>query len=169
MPLFSEESGVKMFELTSSAFADYERIPTKHANITVFGGQNISIPLSWTDAPQETKSFCLAMIDKHPVANSWVHWLIINIPTGASGLAEGASGTTGIPAGARELSNTLGRVGYGGPQPPSGTGDHDYETTLFALSIEKVLVMQNASFHQLLDVIQPHIVGSAQITGIFSR
>ncbi len=105
-----------MMQLKSSAFADGQSIPTKYANTGVSGGQNVSIPLEWSGAPAETKSFALAIVDRHPIANSWVHWLVINIPKTASMLAEGASRTNKMPTGAKELNNTFGNLGYGGPQ-----------------------------------------------------
>ena len=50
------------------------------------GGKNISLPLAWTDTPAGTKSFALSIVDPHPVARNWVHWLVINLPAGAASL-----------------------------------------------------------------------------------
>lgn len=158
----------KMFQLKSSAFEDGQRMPTKYANTGV-GGQNISIPLSWENPPGGTQSFAIAMVDRHPVANNWVHWLVINIPNSASSLPEGTSGTSSIPAGSKELNNTFRFQGYGGPQPPPGTGDHDYETTIYALNADSLPLDTNASLDQFMSAIQGKVLGSAKLTGKFSR
>ena len=41
--------------------------------------QNISPPLEWEDAPEGTRSFALAFVDRHPVARNYVHWLVADI------------------------------------------------------------------------------------------
>lgn len=158
----------KMFQLKSSAFEGGQRMPTKYANTGV-GGQNISIPLSWGNPPEGTQSFAIAMVDRHPVANNWVHWLVINIPNSTTSLPEGASGTNSIPAGSKELNNTFRFQGYGGPQPPPGTGDHDYETTIYALNVESLTLEPNVSLGNFMSAIEGKVIGSAKLTGRFSR
>lgn len=158
-----------MFQLRSPAFEDGQRIPTKYCNTRVSGGENLSLPLSWEGAPAETKSFCLAMVDRHPIANNWVHWLVINIPATVTNLTEGASKTKSMPATAQELVNTFGFQGYGGPQPPPGTGDHNYETTVFALDVESTNLGQRVSLDEFSVVVQSKTLESAQLTGTYSR
>jgi Raf kinase inhibitor-like YbhB/YbcL family protein len=104
-------------KITSSAFQDGKLIPTKYAYHGVDGGNNISLPLSWSDVPTGTKSFALSIVDPHPVAKNWVHWFVINIPAGANSISEGAS-KRAMPIGCKELLNTYGSPGYGGPEPP---------------------------------------------------
>jgi Raf kinase inhibitor-like YbhB/YbcL family protein len=115
-------SGGPTMQISSSAFQDGGKIPLKYV-MPGAGGQNVSVPLSWTGAPAETESFALAMVDPHPVARNWVHWLVIDIPKNSTSLPEGASGKS-MPQGAAELQNSYGKMGYGGPQPPPGSGDH---------------------------------------------
>ena len=103
-------------ELSSTAFKDGEKIPM-HYVMPGAGGKNISVPLAWSNAPSGTKSFALSMVDPHPVAQNWVHWLLINIPAKVTSLEEGASGKK-MPHGSVELKNSFGEIGYGGPQPP---------------------------------------------------
>ena len=55
------------FELTSSAFAHEERIPTRYT----CQGHNISPPLQWRDPPSGTQSLALIMDD--PDAPSGTH------------------------------------------------------------------------------------------------
>jgi hypothetical protein len=165
-----EEGGVKsMFQLKSTAFENEGNIPVKYANTGVSGGENISIPLSWENPPEGTKSFAIAMVDIHPIANNWVHWLVINIPSNITFLPEGASGTEKMPAGCKELNNTWGFEGYGGPQPPPGSGDHDYVTTIYALDVESIPLEKNTSLNQFQSAIEPHVLATAQLNGKFGR
>ncbi|MBI4547629.1 MAG: YbhB/YbcL family Raf kinase inhibitor-like protein [Ignavibacteriae bacterium] len=155
-------------KLSSSIFQDGKPIPTKHAYHGVTGGQNVSLPLSWSGVPAETKSFALSIVDPHPIANNWVHWFVINIPKDATSLAEGASGAS-MPAGSKELYNSYGTMGYGGPQPPKGSGPHPYEVTLYALNVEKLDLSANASLNAFKKALEGKVITSAKITGIYER
>jgi Raf kinase inhibitor-like YbhB/YbcL family protein len=154
-------------ELKSPAFADGGKIP-KGNIMPGAGGQNLSLPLQWSGPPAGTQSFALAIVDPHPVAHNWVHWLVINLPGEADGLAEGASGKT-MPPGTVELHNSWGKTGYGGPQPPPGTGDHPYVATLYALNVPRLDLKPDtglAGFHQALE---GKVLGTAKITGYYGR
>ncbi len=133
------------------------------------GGRNVSIPYSWNLAPTGTKSFALTLVDQAPAANKWVHWMVIDIPPDAMRLPEGASGTELMPTGARELHNTYGSVGYGGPEPPAGTGAHPYVATLYALDVPTLDVPANATLAQFNQAIAGHVVVSQTCTGRFGR
>jgi Raf kinase inhibitor-like YbhB/YbcL family protein len=88
-----------MMMLRSSAFEDTQTMPPKYAK----KGENVSPPLSWDNVPQGTKSFALAVVDRHPVARNFVHWLVIDMSADVTSLEEGASGSARMPAGSREL------------------------------------------------------------------
>jgi len=154
--------------ISSSAFQDGKPIPTKHAYQGVTGGQNISTPLSWSDVPAETKSYALSIVDPHPIANNWVHWFVINIPKSTVSLAEGASGKS-MPAGSKELYNSYGTMGYGGPQPPKGSGPHPYEVTLYALNVEKLDLGANTSLSAFKKVLEGKVIALAKIMGMYER
>ncbi len=158
--------GVKM-EITSSAFKDQEKIPTQYV-MPGAGGKNISVPLSWKNIPSGTRSFAFSVVDPHPVAQNWVHWLVINIPPNISSLEEGASRKK-MPPGSMELKNSFGDIGYGGPQPPKGTGDHPYVFTLYALSVEKLDLGVNTSLSAFKKTLEGKILDSTTITGKYGR
>ena len=140
----------------------------KYANFGVSGGKNLSVPLAWSESPPNTKSFALRIIDRHPVARRWVHWLVINLPATITTLAEGAS-KSNMPAGAIELKNTFGGIGYGGPQPPPGSGAHDYEITLYALNVDKIVLSPDAKLPDFTSALQGKIMVSAALVGTFER
>jgi hypothetical protein len=132
------------------------------------GGQNRSLPLSWSGAPADTQSFALSIVDPHPVARNWVHWLVINLPAGITSLAEGASGQA-MPKGAVELHNSWGKPGYGGPQPPPGTGDHPYVVTLYALSVPALDLKPGTDLAGFTRALTGKILAQASVTGYYGR
>ena len=87
-------------ELTSTSYAAGQAIPARNATHGVPGGQAVSVQLSWSGAPVGTRSFVVAMVDRHPIAHDWVHWLVVDVPSGVSSLGEGVSCTAAMPAGA---------------------------------------------------------------------
>ena len=155
--------------LTSPAYSDGALMPARFATVHVDGGTGVSVPLSWDEAPSDTRSFVLAIIDIHPVARGWVHWLVTDIPAEVGSLREGASGTPDMPAEAVEHPNTGDRLGYGGPQPPVGTGLHDYIATVYALSAPYLGLGTYATWDEVRAAMEPHVLDSASLTGRFGR
>jgi Raf kinase inhibitor-like YbhB/YbcL family protein len=160
-------SGGQPMQITSSAFTDGGKIPAPYV-MPGAGGQNVSVPLSWSGAPAGTQSFALSMVDPHPVARNWVHWLVIDIPKDAASLAQGASGKN-LPPGAKELQNSFGAMGYGGPQPPRGSGDHPYVFTLYALSVPTVEIGKSAGLAAFQQALAGKTLATATLTGYFGR
>ncbi len=155
------------FQLTAAAFRDRGRMPVVFARREVPGGQNISPSLSWSSPPRGTKSLALLCLDLHPVARRWIHWLAINLPGNVNHLPRNASGRA-MPAGCRELNNSFGFPGWGGPQPPPGTGVHEYIFSLYALSCERInSEIKNEA--QFLAAIKGKVLGVARLTGLFAR
>lgn len=163
----NDASGGGTMGISSTAFKDGGKIPVPYV-MSGAGGKNLSIPLSWKNVPPGTKSFALSIVDLHPVAQSWVHWLVINIPPELTSLEEGASGKK-MPLDSVELKNSFGDIGYGGPQPPKGTGDHPYIITLYALNVEKLNLAINTSLSAFKKAIEGKVIGSGSITGVFGR
>jgi Raf kinase inhibitor-like YbhB/YbcL family protein len=110
------------FVLTSPSFPEGGAIPVKHS----CDGQDLSPALNWEGAPAGTSAFALIVED--PDAGGFIHWVAYNIRGDTRGLAEGVPSAGPPPQG----QNGMGRTGYGGPCPPSGT--HHYRFTLYALS-----------------------------------
>jgi Raf kinase inhibitor-like YbhB/YbcL family protein len=154
-------------EITSSAFKDKGKIPIQYV-MPGAGGKNVSLPLNWKNVPPGTKSFVLSIVDPHPVAQNWVHWIVINIPKDATGLEEGASGKK-MPKGSVELKSSFGSAGYGGPQPPPGSGDHPYVVTLYALNVEKLDLGVNTTLAAFKKSIEGKVIESVTITGMYGR
>ncbi len=145
-------------------------IPSKHAFRGVPGGQNISVPLAWSDVPAETKSFVLTIIDRHPIARNWVHWYVIDIPGSVREIAERASGDRAkLPGGAIELRNSYGEAGYGGPKPPRGSGPHEYVMSVHAMSCDVLGLSADATPAQCERALKGKVLGSATVVGMFEQ
>jgi len=166
-PQFNAEETARL-EVVSSAYDDGATIPVVHANTDVEGGTNVSVPVEWSVPPDGTRSFALVMVDRHPAADGWVHWMVIDLPAEVRSLSAGASGTA-MPDAARELENSFGEQGYGGPAPPAGSGDHSYELTVYALDVDTVDLDAQAGLVRFFDAIEGHVLGAGTVTGVFGR
>jgi Raf kinase inhibitor-like YbhB/YbcL family protein len=145
-----------VFRLTSSAFEDSQEMAQKYGKKV----QNISPPLEWDDAPEGTRSFALALVDRHPVARNYVHWLVCDISPEVTSLPEGAAG---------ELNRSpLTEVTqYAGPFPPSGT--HDYEFTVYALKTDKLAVPAGATLEAFTQAAELNSLAAARLVGKFTK
>jgi len=165
--LFAATRNSTNFSLESESFTAGGQLPARLARRQVAGGENISPELHWQNPPAGTRGYALLCIDLHPVARRWIHWLVVNIPTDCESLPEGASGKL-MPAGCHELGNSFGDAGWGGPQPPPGSGRHRYRFTLFALKCAR-LPAGIDSEQELRQAIQGKIAGQADLSGWFDR
>ncbi len=126
------DSSNKHFTLTSPVLEAENMIPTQYS----CNGKDISLPLAWGDPPEGTKSFALIMDDPDARAVAgfvWIHWVIFNLPPQTRNLPEDLPKTGTLPDGGIQGKNSFGRIGYGGPCPPSGL--HHYIYKLYALDI----------------------------------
>ena len=159
----SEGGDGMQIQLSSTAFKDGAMIPV----IYTCDGKNISPPLSWTEAPQGSKSIALIVDDPDAPAGTWVHWVVFNLPSSISSLSEGASSL-----GSQEPFGTAGmnssqKIGYGGPCPPKGK-PHHYFFKLYALDI--ILGLKSgASKADVEKAMQGHILAQGQLMGTYGR
>lgn len=111
-------------------------------------GENQSPQLSWTNAPEGTKSFAITMFDPDaPTGSGWWHWVVFDIPSSLNNIAENAGNiTSGImPEGVIQSVTNYGTPGYGGPCPPENHGIHQYIITVYALKTDKLGLDANAN------------------------
>jgi hypothetical protein len=153
--------------VSSTAFEDGGTLPAKHCAAGVEGGSNISPQLTWSDPPEGTRSVLVAMVDHHPVARLWVHWIVVGLPPSPASLAENISGSITPPA--RELENTAGSPGYGGPKPPVGSGDHEYVVTVYALDVDDLALPDSPTSADIERVVTGHALAVGTLTGVFGR
>ena len=166
------------FQLTSPDFGPGEMMPPRFsANVLGCKGDNLSPALQWRNPPEGTKSFALMVHDPDAVtggAGIW-HWVVLNIPASATGLAQGAGTADGaaLPAGSRQVTNDYagltGSAGWGGPCPPPGQPPHRYNFTLYALKVDKLNLPPAATASQAGFVINLNSLGQAGLTVTFGR
>ena len=154
--------------ISSQSFTDGGVIPAKYAMKAIPGGQNISPHVAFSNVPKEARSLALAFVDRHPMAHNWVHWLVLNLSAHTTQIAEGAS-LKSMPPESIEMINTFGFAGYGGPQPPRGSGVHMYELTCYALSETFKIPKKELTEHEFLKLIQPLRIAQCSITGNFEN
>lgn len=155
-------------KITSAAFQDKTSIPLQYTYHGVKGGKNISLPFQWSDVPRNTKSIALSIIDPHPVAKNWVHWFVVDIPANVTGLPEGASQRS-MPNGSRELLNSYGSLGYGGPEPPKGSGEHPYVVTVYALDVPALRLSEMTTLTEFSKALNGKVIDTATMTGLYER
>lgn len=157
-------------ELDTDSFKAGGPIPAQFATHQVDGGADVSPSLRWSNLPTGTKSIALTCVDKHSLARNWVHWMIVNIPIDVESIKEGATRQK-MPAGAVELENSFGYAGWGGPQPPKGSGRHYYIFTVYALDLDSIDLKDKRRLAEddLKSIMENHILGKADFMGIFSR
>jgi len=138
--------------LTSSDFDDQGVIAARHGKKF----DNLKPQLSCSDVPPDAGSLALSMVDTHPIARGYVHWLVDGIPPVDGAFVSGG----GLPTG-RELKP------YAGPFPPSGT--HRYEFTLYALDRFAPTAPLNTSLPDFLQMMNSHVLATATLTGSFTK
>ena len=149
-------------KITSPAFEQGGLIPAKYT----CDGADVSPPLQWAEVPEATKSIALISDDPDAPAGTWVHWVLYNLPPETRELPENIPPEQTLPSGAGQGITDFGRVGYGGPCPPSGT--HRYFFKIYALDtkIDAVTIMDKK---KLLDAMDGHILAEGQLMGKYKR
>ena len=149
-------------KITSSAFAEGGMIPSKYT----CDGADVSPPLQWDAVPEGTKSIALISDDPDAPMGTWVHWILFNLPAQTRELPENVPPDETLPNGAKQGITDFGRVGYGGPCPPSGT--HRYFFKIYALDTE-LQIDTGAGKRGLLKAMEGHILGQGQLMGKYKR
>lgn len=150
-------------QVTSTAFAEGQPIPAKYT----CDGLNMSPPLEWSGAPSNTQSLALIADDPDAPVGTWVHWVIYDLPSGTTELAENTPQTQQLPNGAKQGVNDFRRPGYGGPCPPSGK-PHRYYFKLYALDT-KLDLKPDSTKKELLKAMDGHILAEGRLMGTYQR
>jgi hypothetical protein len=163
-PGIAQETSMSL-SLTSPAFSANGEIPKEY---TCEGGDH-SPELTWSGAPQGTRSF--ALIEDDPDApdpkapkTTWVHWVLYDIPASATSLPKDAAKS--LPAGTREGVNDWKRTGYGGPCPP--VGRHRYFHKLYALDTQLGDLKQPTKA-ALERAMQGHVLARTELVGTYEK
>ena len=149
-------------KLTSTAFKEGDAIPRGYT----CDGANVSPPLEWTGVPKSAKTIAIITDDPDAPSGTWVHWVLFNLPAEGLGLIENTPQAETLTGGGVQGKNDFGKIGYGGPCPPSGT--HRYFFKFYALDSELPL-QAGATKAEIEQAMQGHIVAEAQLMGTYHR
>ncbi len=150
-------------QVTSESFKDGGDMPMDYVFMGC-GGKNVSPQLSWSGAPDETKSFAITCWDPDaPTGCGYWHWLLFDIPPDATSVARGK-------AGGRLGRNDYGTAEYGGPCPPKGDGKHRYIFTVYALDVDSMRAASaQTSAASLIFMMRGHVLAQGTLTGRFGH
>jgi len=135
-------------------------------------GKNISPSLSWSNAPQQTKSFAVTVHDPDaPKLGGWWHWLIFNIPADVKELKSNAGNIKQrlAPEGTLQSVTSFGTPGYGGACPPKGDKPHRYMFTIAALNVTKLNINEKTPAILVEGMIKQHTLATASFLTYYSR
>jgi Raf kinase inhibitor-like YbhB/YbcL family protein len=143
--------------VTSPAFSAGGKIPDRFT----CKGANENPMLQFRGIPASAKSLVVIVDDPDAPSGLFTHWLVWNIDPTATQITEKS-----VPAGAVQGTNDFGKIGYGGPCPPSGM--HRYFFRVSALD-QKVNLKGGAKRSELDKAMQGHIVARGELMGRYSR
>lgn len=148
--------------LTSTAFKEGQALPRQYT----CDGVNISPPLEWTGVPKAAKTIAIIADDPDAPGGTWVHWVLYNIPADNIGFVENVPATENLKAGGFQGKNDFGKIGYGGPCPPSG--EHRYFFKIYAVDGELPL-KAGATKAEVEKAMEGHVLAQGQLMGTYRR
>lgn len=142
------------FQITSTEFGHKGHIPPKYT----CEGDNVNPPLLFQNIPEGTRSLALIVEDPDAPKGVFDHWVCWNISPNEAIAERSNPGING--------TNSFGKIGYGGPCPPSG--EHRYYFKIFALDTELNL-LTGARKQEVLDAMKGHELATAELMGRYRK
>jgi Raf kinase inhibitor-like YbhB/YbcL family protein len=164
----------EVFNVTSPVFKDNDAWPSKYAGVDPkrtppCGGENVSPPIAWSNAPANTKSFVVMMYDVdagNGLANT--HWVAYGLPVTKTSLAEGEGSTP--PKDFVAGKNGYGDDHYFGACPPAGNAAHHYLITVIATDLTPDALKPGLTRDEVIASLRGgHALRGATIVGRYAR
>lgn len=149
-----------MLEVRSPAFHAGGMIPIQFTG----DGEDLSPPLVWTPGPAGTVTYALTVDDPDASGGAWIHWLLWNL--NRTSLPQGFQAATSSSQDESEGTNSWGRIGYGGPRPPSGV--HRYYFRVVALS-RRLSLERGASRSEFEAASTGCLLDQGELMGTYAR
>ncbi len=147
--------------LRSPAVTDGAQLPVEFTG----DGASATLPLEWSGAPADTKSFAVVMHHIDPEGKAKWYWVLYDLPASARSLPKNASGV-----GTVGNNSVNGRTEYAPPHS-KGPGAKTYVYTLYALSAPVKLDVRPAQVSRevLLTAMKGSILATAELKVVYTR
>ncbi len=157
-PLAAAQAG---FRLASPAVADGGQLPPEYTG----DGGGATLPLEWSGAPADTKSYAVVMHHVDREGNTKWYWILYNIPANVQCLPKNVTGL-----GTLGNNSVNGRVEYAPPHS-KGPGSKTYIYTVYALSapVDAGIDPSAVSRDVLLAAMKGRILATAEQRVVYSR
>lgn len=131
------------FSVTSDDVTD--GAPLKDDQVNAHG--DTSPQLTWSGAPEGTKSFVVTCFDPDaPTPSGFWHWVAVDLPADTTSLPTGAgAGDDSLPGNAFHVRNDGGGLSFMGAAPPEGDQVHRYFFVVHAVGEETLGVDASTS------------------------
>jgi len=149
-------------KVQSPAFAHNEKIPADHTA----DGKDVNPQLKISEIPWGAKSLVLIVDDpdaQRVCGYTWVHWVVFDIPIESDTVEILENSIPGISG-----ESTYKKPSYGGPNPPAGTGIHNYHFKIYALN-KKLELPKMTSLSKIIESMQNHILANSTLIGQYSK
>jgi Raf kinase inhibitor-like YbhB/YbcL family protein len=158
-----------VFTLESTTFKDGQLLPKPVGDIPARGanckGENVSPQLSWSNAPEGTRSFVFVVSDPDAGLGAGItHWVAYGIGSDVTSFAEGeASQPSGKYIAGKSTKNI---PGFGGPCPPPGS-PHHYLFQIVATDLDPKALPPGLTFSELQEKLKDHRKSESSLVGTY--
>lgn len=154
---------VPSFTITSADVTDGRPLKSDQ----VYDAGNTSPQLSWSGAPEGTKSYVVTCFDPDaPTPSGFWHWVLVDVPGDVTSLPAGVSD---LPGNAFCVRNDFGTHDFGGAAPPPGDHVHRYYFVVHAVGEETLGVTPDVSPAVVSFNLAFKTLGRAIITGTYQH
>jgi len=131
------------FTVTSEDVTDGQAL----AEAQVAAEGNTSPQLSWSGAPEGTKSYVVTCFDPDaPTPSGFWHWALVDLPADVTSLEAGAGAAgAALPGNAFMLRNDGGEAAFMGAAPPPNDQPHRYFYVVHAVGANALGIDADAS------------------------
>jgi formylglycine-generating enzyme required for sulfatase activity/phosphatidylethanolamine-binding protein (PEBP) family uncharacterized protein len=148
------------FLLRSSAVTNGGILPVEFTG----DGSSATLPLEWSSAPAQTKSYALIMHHEAPDMTKW-YWILYNIPADVRSLAKNVKGIGTLG------NNSVNERTEYAPPHSKGPGAKTYIYTVYALSAPPHITVPPAKVNRevLLSAMKDKVIATAELSVTYTR